>query len=106
MAAAEVLTIARGIDDKVKVVDERVQSVDMKVEGIQDHVQIVDSKVEGVDDRVKDVSRNVGSVIQGESYFRSLIPWIGPQSFSPLGVMENGVAIRQVLDQATDQNRS
>jgi nucleoside-triphosphatase THEP1 len=59
MAAAESLTIARGIDDNVKVVDERVQSVDMKVEGIDDKVMSVDSRVQGVDHKV-------GSVIQGE----------------------------------------
>ena len=52
MAAAEALTISRGIDDRVKDVGEklegvdgRVQSVDVKVEGINDKVLIVDSKV-------------------------------------------------------------
>ena len=70
MAAAEALTITRGIDDKVKVVDHKV-----------------------------------GSVIQGELYFRSLAPRIGPQPFTPLGVMETGVAIQQVFDQVTDLNR-
>ena len=120
MAAAEALTITRGIDDKVnnvderlEVVDERVQSVDVKVEGIEDHVQIVDSKVEcvdgrvkGVEDRVKIVDRNVGSVIRGELYFHSLPPRIGPHPFTLLGVMETGVAIHQVFDQITDLNRS
>ena len=47
MAAAEVLTIARGID-------ERVQSVDVKVESIDDRVL-------GVDDKI-------GSVAEGELY--------------------------------------
>ena len=62
MAAAEALTIARGIDDKVKDVDERlegvderVQSVGLKVVDIDDKVLIVNSKVQGVDDKVQDV---------------------------------------------------
>jgi archaellum component FlaC len=75
MAAAEGLTISRGIDDRVKVVDERlegvdgrVQSVDVKVEGIEDQVQLVDNKVEGVDDRVRGVDdkvQGVDSKVQG-----------------------------------------
>jgi hypothetical protein len=60
MAAAEALTITRGIDDNVKDIYERVQSVDMKVEGIDD-------KVHGVDHKV-------GSVIQGELYFHFWCP--------------------------------
>ena len=66
MAAAEILTITRGIDDKVTVVGdtvkevdenvkslvERVQSVDIKVEGIDYKVQTVDTKVRGVDNKV------------------------------------------------------
>jgi hypothetical protein len=81
MAAAESLTITRGIDDKVKDVDdrlegvdERVQSVNIKVEGIEDQVQIVDSKVDGVDDRVKGVDHKVGSVIEGKLYRNSPPP--------------------------------
>ena len=58
MAAAEALTIARGIDDNVRDVDERVKSVDMKIESMDDKVQGVDHKV--------------GSVIQGVLYFHSL----------------------------------
>jgi hypothetical protein len=54
MAAAEVLKITRGIDDKVVGVDGRVKSVDTKVEGI-DHI-------------VRGVDHKVGSVIQGELY--------------------------------------
>jgi hypothetical protein len=54
MAAAEVLKIARGIDDKVEGVDGRVKNVDTKVDGI-DHV-------------VRGVDHKVGSVIQGELY--------------------------------------
>ena len=69
MAAAEALTITRGIDDNVKDVGERlegvdgrVQSVDVKVEGIDDKVLIVDSKVQGVDDKVQGVDDKVQSV--------------------------------------------
>ncbi|KAF8258162.1 hypothetical protein EI94DRAFT_1184425 [Lactarius quietus] len=61
MAAAETLTITRGIDDNVKVVNERVLSVDMKVEGIDD-------KVRTIDGNVKRVNRKVRSVIKGELY--------------------------------------
>ena len=60
MAAAEALTIARGIDDNVKDVYGRVKSVGMKIEGMDDKVQGVDHKV--------------GSVIQGVLYFHSLPP--------------------------------
>jgi archaellum component FlaC len=75
MAAAESLMITRGIDDTVKGVDEKLDSVDesvqsigIKVEGIDDKVVIVDSKIEGVDDRVMRVDHKVGSVIEGELY--------------------------------------
>ena len=60
MAAAEALTIARGIDDNVKDVYGRVKSVGMKIESMDDKVQGVDHKV--------------GSVIQGVLYFHSLPP--------------------------------
>jgi archaellum component FlaC len=69
MAAAEALTITRGIDDKVNVVDERlegvderVQSVDVKVEGIDEKVLIVDGRVQGVDDKVLIVDGKVQGV--------------------------------------------
>ena len=75
MAAAESLTITRGIDEKVKVVDEklegvdeRVQSIDVKVEGIDDKMLSVDGKVQGVDSKVQVVDHKVGSVIEGELY--------------------------------------
>jgi hypothetical protein len=64
MAAAEILTITRGIDDNVQVVNERVQIVDMKVEGINDKVRTIGSKVQSVDHKVS-------SVIQGELYLHS-----------------------------------
>ncbi|KAH9009922.1 hypothetical protein EDB83DRAFT_2531008 [Lactarius deliciosus] len=86
MAAAEALTITRGIDDKVKDmhervkgVDERVHAVDIKVDGIDDKVRTVDSKVQGVDHKF-------GSVIQC--------------------VKETREAIQQVGNQVTDLNRS
>ena len=76
MAAAETLTIARGIDDKVndvderlESVDERVQSVDVKVEGIDgkvlsvdDKVQSINNKVQGVDDKLLSVDKTVQNV--------------------------------------------
>jgi archaellum component FlaC len=69
MAAAETLTITRGIDDKVNVVDERlegvderVQGIDVKVEGIGEKVLIVDDKVQGVDDKVLIVDGKVQGV--------------------------------------------
>jgi hypothetical protein len=97
MAAVETLIITHGIDDKVNVVDERlegvdvkvegiqdqvhigveglqdqVQIIDSKVEGIQDHVQTIDSKVEGIDNRVRGVDLKVSSVIEGKLYCISL----------------------------------
>jgi hypothetical protein len=69
MAAAEALTISRGVDDRIKVVDERlegvderVQIVDVKVEGIDDKVVIIDSKVQGVDDKVQGVDSKVQGI--------------------------------------------
>ena len=61
MAAAEALTISRGIDDRVKDVGERL-------EGVDGRVQRVDVKVEGIDDQVQDVDHKVGSVIEGTLY--------------------------------------
>ena len=61
MAAAEALTISRGIDDRVKDVGERL-------EGVDGRVQRVDVKVEGIDDKVQDVDHKVGSVIEGTLY--------------------------------------
>ncbi|KAH9019711.1 hypothetical protein EDB84DRAFT_611175 [Lactarius hengduanensis] len=100
MAAAEALTITRGVDDKVKAVgerlegvDKRVQSLDMKVEGVDEKVQSVDSKVQdidrnvqGVDRNVQGVDRKVGSVIQR--------------------VKETGVVIQQMVNQVGHLNRS
>ena len=69
-----------GIDDKVLNVDSKVLSVDSKVLGVDSKVQGVDSKVQGVDDKVQSVDTKVqgvdlrvGSVLQGEPYFRSLV---------------------------------
>ncbi|KAI9455952.1 hypothetical protein BJY52DRAFT_1121552 [Lactarius psammicola] len=92
MAAAETLKIARGIDDKVKDVDEkaegvdeRVQSVDMKVEGVDNKVDSVDNKVQGisdgvtrVDDRVQGVDDKVRTVIEGNGLRKDLRKWISP----------------------------
>jgi hypothetical protein len=61
MAAAEALTITRGIDDKVKEVGEKVARVDERVQG-------VDIKVEGIDNQVRTIDHKVGSVIEGELY--------------------------------------
>jgi len=97
MAAAEVLTITRDIDDKIKDVDDKVKDVDdkvkdvddkikdvddkvknvvEKVEGVDEMVQAVDIKVEGIDNKVwavdgkvQRVDHKVGSVTQGELYF-------------------------------------
>ena len=53
MAAAEALTITRGIDDNVKDVGEKLQGVDKKVESV-DH--------------------KIGSVIKGELELHQLVP--------------------------------
>ncbi|KAI9429692.1 hypothetical protein H4582DRAFT_2134406, partial [Lactarius indigo] len=83
MAAAEVLMITRGIDDKVKDAGDKVKEVDEKVEAVDERVQVVDIKVDGidkkvraVDNKVQRVDNKVGLVIQG--------------------VKETGVAIQQV----------
>ncbi|KAH9009054.1 hypothetical protein EDB85DRAFT_2283296, partial [Lactarius pseudohatsudake] len=105
MAAAEVLVIARSIDDKVKdvgdkvkdvgdkvkEVDCKVKEVDEKVEAVDDRVQVVDVKIDGIDNKIRTVDskvhvvdHKVGSVIQG--------------------VKETGVAIQQVVNQVIDLN--
>ena len=96
MAAAEILTITRGIDDKVMAVDDRVKDVGEKVkdvgdkvkdvedevrdvgervEGLDERVQGVDIKVHAIDDnvrtvdsKVQGVDHKVSSVVQGEPY--------------------------------------
>ena len=92
-AAAEALVIARGIDDTVKVVDEkvdnvdeRIQAVECMVEGIDYNVKTlghrlkgvshvvkgIDRKMEGVDYTVKGVDEKVCLAIKGQLFFRSL----------------------------------
>jgi hypothetical protein len=91
MAAAEALTITRGIDDKVTDVDERLEGVAVKVDSI-------DNKVLGVDDKV-------GAVIEGKLYRISKPPNQSSAPF-PLGVKETGVAIERVVNQVSDLKRS
>ncbi|KAH9013803.1 hypothetical protein EDB83DRAFT_2184415, partial [Lactarius deliciosus] len=87
MAAAEALTITRGIDDKVKdmyekveAVDERVQVVDIKVDGIDDKVQTVDSKVQCVDHKVRSVIRDHENMtsLTGNELRKDLRKWMVP----------------------------
>ena len=100
MAAAETLTITRGIDDNVQVVNKRVQIVDMKVEGIDDKVRTIGSKVQSLDHKVS-------SVIQGELYLQyPASEYVCSQPFALLGVKETGVTIQQVAVQVTDLERS
>lgn len=62
MAAAEILTIARGIDDQVQHMGEKVESVDVRVGGI-------DGRMNGIHHVVEDLDHKVGSVVKGESSF-------------------------------------
>jgi methyl-accepting chemotaxis protein len=62
MAAAEILEITRGIDDKVLAVDGKVVDVGDKVREVSDKVEDVGDKVKGVGDNVKDVREKVGKV--------------------------------------------
>ncbi|KAH9178015.1 hypothetical protein EDB89DRAFT_1298231 [Lactarius sanguifluus] len=68
MATVEALTISRGIDDKVKNVDEKVEGVDGRVQGIGRKVEGVDDQVRCVNRQVRGVDHKVGSVIRGELY--------------------------------------
>ena len=61
MAAVEALTITRGIEDKVKDMDESLDGVDERVQG-------VGVKLEGINDKVFGVDHKVGRVIEGELY--------------------------------------
>ncbi|KAI9445647.1 hypothetical protein BJY52DRAFT_1228808 [Lactarius psammicola] len=86
MAAAEVLTISRGIDDKVKGVDEKLEGVNGKVKSVDVKIEGIDYKVQSVNSKVKGVDHKIGSVIQG--------------------VKETGVAIQQVVNQVSQLNRA
>jgi archaellum component FlaC len=105
MAAVESLTVIRGIDDKVKDFDERLEGVDERVQNVDVKVEGIDDKVLRVDSRVHDVDHKVGSVIQGELRVHSLAP---KSVLSParLGVKGAGVAIRQVINQFSDLKSS
>ena len=72
MASAEVLKLAHNIDENVKGVDNKVQSVgnqvknvDEKVQGVNKDVQVVGVQVQGVNDNVKIVEEKVQMVIDG-----------------------------------------
>jgi archaellum component FlaC len=89
MAAAEVLVISRGIDDKVtavddkvkdmgnqirdvgnlvKGVDDKVEDLDESVQGINIKVGTIDDNVQAVGSKVRGVEHKVGELIQGELY--------------------------------------
>ena len=81
MAAAEMMTVTRDIDDTVKAVDEKAGRIEMSTKSIGDKVEDVDGKVQGVnekakdiDERVKGVDDRVGSMIQGRYFFPALAP--------------------------------
>ncbi|KAI9430851.1 hypothetical protein H4582DRAFT_2133413, partial [Lactarius indigo] len=93
MAAAEVLIITRGIDDKVKDAGDKVKEVDEKVEAVDERVRVIGIKVDGIDNKVRTVDGmvqrvddKVGLVIQG--------------------VKETGVTIQQIARKVTDSNRN
>ncbi len=48
MAAAELLKITHGVDNRIKGVDERIQGVDDKVQEVGDKVQDLDDKIDQV----------------------------------------------------------
>ncbi len=121
MAAAEVLVITRGIDDKVNDMDDKVEGVDSKVQGVDRKVQRVDEKVRGVDDKVQGVDDKVntighkldtvkGAVIQGESCLcQSTCHRIRPKPLIRLGAEVTKVtrlAIQEVAHQIQNLNRS
>ncbi|KAI9430822.1 hypothetical protein H4582DRAFT_1350532 [Lactarius indigo] len=58
MAAAEVLTITRSIDDKVKDVDGKVKDVGERVKDVGDKVMNVDDKVKEVDEKTVSTTRS------------------------------------------------
>jgi archaellum component FlaC len=82
MAAAEVLTVTRGIDDKVNDVDERLEGVDEGVQGIGIKVDGIEDQMQIVDGRVKIVDQKVSSVSQGEFILPG--PRIVPQPLTPV----------------------
>ena len=62
MAAAETLTITRGIDDKVLAVDDKVKHVGEKVKDVYAKVKDMGDNIEDMGDKVMDVGDKVKAV--------------------------------------------
>ena len=72
MAGAEALRLAhkinegvKGVDNKVQSVGKQVSDVDEKVQGVNKDLQVVGVQVQGVDENVKIVEEKVQMVIDG-----------------------------------------
>ncbi|KAH9015864.1 hypothetical protein EDB85DRAFT_2280173, partial [Lactarius pseudohatsudake] len=105
MAAAEVLVIARSIDDKVKHVGDKVKDVGDKVKEVDDKVKVVDEKVEAVDDRVQVVDVKIDGIDNKIRTVDSKVHGVDHKVGSVIqGVKETGVAIQQVVNQVIDLN--
>ncbi|KAI9449035.1 hypothetical protein BJY52DRAFT_1228000 [Lactarius psammicola] len=77
MAAAEILTIASGIDDRVEGVDERVQGVDTKVEGVDRKVGLV---IQGIKENGVAIQQVVNQVshLNRSEIRKDLRKWVAP----------------------------
>ncbi|KAI9435407.1 hypothetical protein H4582DRAFT_646718 [Lactarius indigo] len=74
MAAAEVLTITRSIDDKVKDVDDKVRDVGERVKDVGDKVMNVDDKVKEVDEKTVSTTRSKPSTAGYTASTARLVP--------------------------------
>jgi hypothetical protein len=111
MAVVEALAIARGIDDTVKVVNDKVDGVDEKiqvvgymVEGVDYGVKSLGHKVKGVDHVVKVIGHKMESVDHTTKGIDDKVGLV-IKALTRLGVMETGLA-RQVSEQIEDRNCS
>ncbi|KAI9455249.1 hypothetical protein BJY52DRAFT_1151868 [Lactarius psammicola] len=86
MAAAELLKITRGIDNRVEGVQENLEGVDQRIQIVDLKVQGIDGKMQGIEDKLQDVGDKVSSVLEGEK--------------------ETRVAIEQVANQVINLNRN
>jgi regulator of protease activity HflC (stomatin/prohibitin superfamily) len=62
MAIAQNLTVTHIVDDRVRVVADRVLDVDDRVASVNDGVQVVDARVASVDNSVQIVNARAASI--------------------------------------------
>lgn len=74
MAIAQNLKATHTIDDRVRVVTEKVLDVDDRVASVDNKVEGVDARMAGIDDDVKVINDKVTVVIDGRRSILSHLP--------------------------------